>query len=88
MEEDGDIKYGLLHGVYFEPNDHNAPIKPRYMNRWERNELFKKQNDHGPLILSFGLNMAGAEKFRSLIFYTIWYGIKRALYRLKNNGDI
>ncbi|KAF9987597.1 hypothetical protein BGZ75_000376 [Mortierella antarctica] len=81
--------HGMLHGVYFESGDKNAPIKPRYMNRWVRSEIFKKENDHGPLTLSLGLIMAGAEKFWTLVFYSIWYRIKSAFYQLKNdcNGN-
>ncbi|KAF9574425.1 hypothetical protein EC968_006585 [Mortierella alpina] len=78
---------GMLHGVYFEPGDKNTPIKPRYMNRWVRSELFRKQNDHGQLVMSFGLIMSGAQKFWTLVFYLLWYRIKSAFYRLKNHGD-
>ncbi|KAF9930817.1 hypothetical protein BGZ67_005601 [Mortierella alpina] len=83
------VRTGMLHGVYFESGDKNAPIKPRYMNRWVRSEIFKKENDHGPLTLSLGLIMAGAEKFWTLVFYSIWYRIKSAFYQLKNdcNGN-
>ncbi|CAO3571399.1 unnamed protein product [Mortierella alpina] len=80
-------KESMLHGVYFEPGDKSAPIKPRYMNRWVRSEVFKKQNDHGPMSMSIGLIMAGAGSFWTVIFHAIWYGIKSAFYQLKSLGD-
>ncbi|KAG0197701.1 hypothetical protein BGX28_008788 [Mortierella sp. GBA30] len=79
---------GMLHGVYFEPgDDDNTPIRPRYMNRWVRSEIFKKQNEHGRLTVPLGLIMAGAEKFWTLVLYSIWYRIKSAIYKLKSTGD-
>lgn len=77
----------MLHGVYFETGaDPKGPIRPRYMNRYVRSDIFKKQNDHGYLHVPLGIIMTPTPFFK-FIFHMIWFYIKMAWYKVTNIGD-
>ncbi|KAF9080392.1 hypothetical protein BGX23_002230 [Mortierella sp. AD031] len=78
---------GMLHGVYFESGaDPKGPIRPRYMNRYVRSDIFKKQNDHGYLHVPLGIIMAPTSFFKFL-FYILWFYLKAAFFKVTNIGD-
>ncbi|KAH7051491.1 carotenoid oxygenase [Linnemannia elongata] len=78
---------GMLHGVYFESEaDSKGPIRPRYMNRYVRSDIFKKQNDHGYLHVPLGIIMTPTPFFK-FIFHFVWFYIKMAWYKVTNIGD-
>ncbi|KAG0059936.1 hypothetical protein BGZ90_004272 [Linnemannia elongata] len=78
---------GMLHGVYFESEaDSEGPIRPRYMNRYVRSDIFKKQNDHGYLHVPLGIIMTPTPFFK-FIFHFVWFYIKMAWYKVTNIGD-
>ncbi|KAG0052784.1 hypothetical protein BGZ83_002138 [Gryganskiella cystojenkinii] len=73
---------GMLHGVYFEPGEKGQRIRPRYMNRWVRSDVFKKANNHGPMVLSLGYLMAKGSVlylFWQMFYFYLkakWFGLK------------
>ncbi|KAG0278171.1 hypothetical protein BGZ96_002534 [Linnemannia gamsii] len=78
---------GMLHGVYFESGaDPNGPIRPRYMNRYVRSDIFKKQNEHGNLHAPLGIIMNPTPFFK-FIFQILWFTIVMAWYKVTNIGD-
>jgi len=79
----------MLHGVYFEPGESGKAIRPRYMNRWVRSEVFKKANDYGTMGVSLGLLMSKGHSVLYLFWNMFWYGLKAKLFSLKNvsNGN-
>ncbi|KAF9407446.1 hypothetical protein BGZ94_002696 [Podila epigama] len=80
---------GMLHGVHFvadEHNKNNKTIRPRYINRFVRSEVYTKTNKHGQMTVSMGL-LTGSGNALFTLLSLIWYQIKCMYYKLKNPGD-
>ncbi|KAF9913182.1 hypothetical protein EC991_003642 [Linnemannia zychae] len=80
------IGEGMLHGVYFEAEDQEGPIRPRYMNRYVRSDMLKKQSKYGYLHVPLGIIMAPTPFFK-FIFHMLWFYIKLSYYKITNIGD-
>lgn len=77
---------GMLHGVYFEPGEKGQKIRPRYMNRWVRSEIFKKANDYGPMTFSLSYLMSKSHSVLALFWQMFWYYLKVKFIGLKNGS--
>ncbi|KAF9426720.1 hypothetical protein BGZ94_006112 [Podila epigama] len=79
---------GMVHGVYFGGDEGDA-IRPRYMNRFVRCDIFKQGLKHGVILLSVDLLMnRRASRIKALLQLS-WLVLKSIVLRVSNmsNGN-
>ncbi|KAG0091396.1 hypothetical protein BGZ93_008839 [Podila epicladia] len=80
---DGD---GMVHGVYFDGKEGSA-IRPRYMNRFVRCEIFEQGLKHGLILFSVDLLMNTRISRLKALMQVTWLSLKSFFLRVSNMGN-
>lgn len=76
----------MVHGVYFDGKEGSA-IRPRYMNRFVRCEIFEQGLKHGLILISVDLLMNTRISRLKALMQLTWLSVKSFVLRVSNMGN-